>query len=182
MLLSALAQPFQPAFSSPAGLVFNDGAPSALMLDHDLVCGYSGEALDENFPPSAQEAAEIEAVETFVGIMAYLSMLEEKEERARSSFCHIQKRWEARREDGLVSKPRQAKHSVEIVDHNKHVAGKTLTTTDLVSLTHSLDRALAAKDLQSRSRSREEFRRVNNKKGGKMNGQRIPVHQPRKQN
>ena len=97
MLLSALAQPFQPAFRAPAGVVFNDGVPSSMLSEHDIVQGYTGEALDENFPPSAQEAAELEAVEMFVDIMAYLSMLEEKEERARSSFCHIKKHWEARR-------------------------------------------------------------------------------------
>lgn len=164
----------------PAGIVFNDGVPSSMLSEHDIVQGYTGEALDENFPPSAQDAAELEAVEMFVDIMATLSMMEEDEERARSSFCHIKKRWEARRMDGLVHKPRPARHSVDAVDHNQHVVGKRLMTTDLVSSAPSHRMAGAMND--NRMRTREDFRRVNhhNAKGNKMQGHRkSQLQQPR---
>ena len=179
MLLSPTATPFQPAFSSPTAVVFNDGVPAMIMNDHDVILGIPDEALDESFPPSAQEAAELEAVEIFVDMLATLSLLEDQEEKARSSFCHIKKRWEARREDGLVGKPRPAKNIVEAVDHS-HV-GKPLKTTDLVPFAHT-NRALATALLQSRSRSRDEFRRVNNKASSRVNTQPKPLQQPRKQN
>jgi len=191
MLLSPLATAYQPAacYASPTGVVFNDGVPSSMLSDHDIVYGYSGEALDENFPPTAQDAAELEAVEFFVDIMATLDMLEDMEEKARSSFCHIKKRWEARREDGLVSKPRPAKHSVQPVDHTSssshHAVGKSLMTTDVVPFDQS-NRVLAVALLHSRTRAREDFRRANNsnnKGNAKLNhGLRKPLQQPRKQN
>lgn len=183
MLLSPLAQPYQPK-DVPAGIVFNDGVPSAMLSDHDIVQGYTGEALDENFPPSAQDAAELEAVEMFVDIMATLAMMEENEERARTSFCHIQKRWEARREDGLVKKPRPAKHSVDAVDHSgNHGSTNTVTTTDLVSFAHSHHRLAGAMIHENRIRAREDFRRVShhNNKGNKnsKNHRKAQLQQPR---
>jgi len=179
MLLSPLAKSFQPAFSSPTGVVFNNGVPSMVGSDHDIVQGYPDETLDENFPPSAQDAAELEAVEYFVDILATLSVLEDHEERARSSFCHVTKRWEARRGSGMVGKPRPAKGSVDAVDHSKR--GRPTTTSDLVSFSHS-HRALATELFQNRQRSREEFRRVNARAEKRAHHQPRPLHIPRKQN
>merc|ERR1719378_1792619 len=78
---------------------------------------------------TAQEAAELEAVEVFVEMMAALSRMEEREEIARFSEDHtgLGKRWEARRE--LVGKPRPAKHSVEKVVHGKRPALKKPRTS-----------------------------------------------------
>ena len=179
MLLSPLATPFQPAFSAPTGVVFNNGVPSMVASEHDIVQGYPDAVLDENFPPSAQEAAELEAVETFVDILATLSVLEEREEKARSSFCHVKKRWESRREDGLVGKPRQAKGIVDAVDHAN--VGRPLRSSDLVPFAHS-NRALATELLQSRQRSRDEFRRANSRGDKRAHHQPRPLQQPRKQN
>lgn len=180
MLLSPLATPFHPCFSTPTAVVFNDGVPSMIGSDHEIVQGYQDEVLDENFPPSAQEAAELEAVEMFVDIMATLSVLEEHEEKARSSFSHIKKRWESRREEGLVGKPRQAKGLVDAVDHN---VGKPVSSSDLVTFSHS-NRALATALLQSRQRSRDEFRRASGHGRGdkRAHHQPRPLQQPRKQN
>jgi hypothetical protein len=184
MLLSPLAKPFQPAFGSPTAVVCNDGLPSMVGLDiHAIVQGYQDEALDENFPPSAQEAAELEAVEMFVDILATLSMLEDREERARSSFCHVQKRWEARREDGLKGKPKPAKHLVDSVNHHHHdTTTKQLKTTDLVPFAHTNRELLAAALLQSRQQTRAESRRSTNPKVKSNQQQPRPLQQPRKMN
>lgn len=147
--------------------------------DHDIVQGYPDEAIDENFPPSAQEAAELEAVETFVDILATLAVLEDREEKARSSFCHVTKRWEARRKDSLVGKPRQAKHLVNLVDHDN--VGRPLRSSDLVPFSHA-NRALAVELVQSRQRSRDEFRRSNGRGDKRAHHQPRPLQQPRKQN
>ena len=178
MLLSPLATPFQPAFSAPTGVVFNDGVPSMVGSDHDIVQGYPDEVLDEAFPPSAQDAAELEAVETFVDILATLSILEESEEKARNSFCHVKKRWESRREDGLLGKPRQPKGLIDIVDHD---VSRPLRTSDLVPFAHS-NRVLATALLQSRQRSRDDFRRANRHGEKRAHHQPKPLQQPRKQN
>jgi hypothetical protein len=180
MLLSPLATPFQPAFGSPTAVVCNDGLPSMVGLDiHAIVQGYQDEALDENFPPSAQEAAELEAVEMFVDILASLSMLEDREEKARSSFCHIQKRWEARREGGLKGKPKPAKHLVDSVNHD--TTSKQLKTTDLVPFSNT-NRELATALLHSRQQTRGESRRSSNPKVRLNHQQLRPLQQPRKMN
>ena len=146
---------------------------------HAIVQGYQDDALDENFPPSAEEAAELEAVEMFVDILATLSLLEDREEKARASFCHIQKRWEARREGGLKGKPKPPKHLVDSVNHD--TTSKQLKTTDLVPFAHT-NRELAAALLQSRRQLREETKRVNNPKIRANQAQPRPLQQPRKMN
>ena len=50
MLLSPLATPFQPAYGSQTGVVFNDGVPCMVGSDHDIIRGYQDAVLDENFP------------------------------------------------------------------------------------------------------------------------------------
>ena len=172
MLLSPLAAPFQPAFGAPTGVVFNNGVPAFVGSDHDIVQGYPDEALDENFPPSAQEAAELEAVETFVDILATLAVMEDREERARSSFSHIERRWSARREDGLVGKPRPPKGLVEAVDHS---AARPIKTSDLVPFHHAKSKN------QNRQPARDEFRR-SNKADKRAHHAPKPLQQPRKQN
>ncbi|CAB9520335.1 expressed unknown protein [Seminavis robusta] len=180
MLLSPLATPFQPAFGSSNAVVFNDGVPCMVEDIHDVIQGYQDETLDESFPPSAQEAAELEAVETFVDIMATLSLLEEREEKARSSFCHVKKRWEARRVDGLVGKPHPAFHSVNSVKRN---SGKQLKTTDLVPFLLSAAPNTALLQNQQRTQARDEYRRMRaENKARSTHQQPRPLQQPRKMN
>jgi hypothetical protein len=126
--LSANAKPFHPyCFYEPVSVaIYNEGIPSMALNSQKSVSqilrGIQDEALDE-FPPDAQEAWELEAVEIFVEMMAQLSMLEELEERSRTDFSHIKKRWEARRKEGLKTRPRAPKH---MVDRSFH---KTQTNT-----------------------------------------------------
>ena len=51
----------------------------------------------------------MEAADEFVETMAWLSYLDECDMEARSSFAGFKKRWEARREDGLIGRPHPAK-------------------------------------------------------------------------
>jgi hypothetical protein len=55
MFLSPLAQPFEPMEFA----IFNDGVPSSVFYgshpDHDVIWLISDEAIDELFPPSAEE-------------------------------------------------------------------------------------------------------------------------------
>lgn len=119
--LSANAAPFHPyTFCDVNATIYNDGLPSMIMDAKDVVHGIQDEALDEEFPPDAQEAAELEAVEVFVEILAQLSLLEDMEERSRVDFHHIKKRWEARRQEGLKTRPRAAKEMLDRSDHSKN--------------------------------------------------------------
>ena len=87
------------------GCIFNSGVPTLVSPDTSTVLrGISDEALEECFPPSPEEAAELEAVEQHIHVLASLSLLEDREEENRESFAHYRKRWEARRE--LQGRPR----------------------------------------------------------------------------
>jgi hypothetical protein len=94
--------------------IFDDqGMPILSPVDSEgeskIIRGISDEALDEKFPPTAEDAAELEAVELYVTTMASLAMLEEQEEKMRNDPAHhLPKRWEVRREQGLVRRPREA--------------------------------------------------------------------------
>lgn len=135
--LSASAKPFHPyTFNDPVNsMIYNDGIPSLVMGSKDgmsqILHGIQDEALDEEFPPDAQEAAELEAVEIFVEMMAQLSLLEEMEERSRVDFHHIKKRWEYRRQEGLKSRPHAPKN---LVDRNEHKANMSSFATNCRSV------------------------------------------------
>ena len=130
-MLSVTAKPFHPVHGTEVNaIIYVDGIPSCCSLGSnigDANYNYSNcmsefthsiadEAIDEAFPPSAQEAAELEAVEIFVEMMANLAHLEEREDVMRFKGKGLGKRWMARRE--LRSKPRPPKHSIRLVDHN----------------------------------------------------------------
>mmetsp|Transcript_22053 Transcript_22053/g.46681 ORF Transcript_22053/g.46681 Transcript_22053/m.46681 type:complete len:207 (+) Transcript_22053:173-793(+) len=117
-ILSPAAPPFQPSsFSSVIAegssivefAIFNNGVPSSVFYgihpEHEVLQHIADEAIDETFPPTAEDVAEMEAAEEFVEFMAWLAFLDECDERARFSFSDIKKRWEARRAQGLVGKP-----------------------------------------------------------------------------
>jgi hypothetical protein len=134
---NANAAPFHPGAGYETYIdmcIYNDGHPSLTMTTHhdvnELLHGIQDEALDENFPPNAIDAAELDAMEDFVETLAILQLLEEREERARNGFCHIKKRWEARRAQGLIGRPHPARH---LVDANVH-----LVNTAAVEKSYSL--------------------------------------------
>ena len=136
--LSPDAPSFYPAASFEHGdfaYVYNDGVPGyTLTCEHDVaevLHGIQDKAIDENFPPTAEEAAEMEAVQAFVEMMATLAFMEEREEESRFHFGSFEKRWEARRAEGLVGKPHPPKGLVQPKDHHLRLAQsvKTLVKT-----------------------------------------------------
>eukprot|EP00549_Striatella_unipunctata_P026240 CAMPEP_0118698702 /NCGR_PEP_ID=MMETSP0800-20121206/15378_1 /TAXON_ID=210618 ORGANISM="Striatella unipunctata, Strain CCMP2910" /NCGR_SAMPLE_ID=MMETSP0800 /ASSEMBLY_ACC=CAM_ASM_000638 /LENGTH=171 /DNA_ID=CAMNT_0006598613 /DNA_START=83 /DNA_END=595 /DNA_ORIENTATION=+ len=111
-LLSPFAAPFRPIWKDENEsdfIIYNNGVPIMIPKSerdtHQIVVGLSDEAIEEHFPLSADEAAELEATDNFVKTLAVLSLLEESEAHARQTFSHLEKRWEKRREGGLIGKP-----------------------------------------------------------------------------
>lgn len=188
-VLSPLAPPFNPSsdalgpsnqFESMEFAIYNNGVPSMVCVgehpEHDILKGIPDDAIDEKFPPNAEEAAEIEAVEIFVEAMATLSLLEEMEERARTSFSHVKKRWAVRRAEGLHGRPHPARSNAEPV---RHGSVSSLKETDIVPYGHRAGSA----DIESRIRAKEERKRVvpNPKISKGPHGHQKPIQQPRKQ-
>jgi len=187
--LSANAKEFcpseTPVYDGIHLCIFNDGVPSLVLASEadatKILHGITDDAIDEGFPPTAEEAAELEAVEEFVKMMASFDKMEEREERARDTFDHVKKRWETRRAEGLVGRPKPAKHSVELVDHTQP---SPLLHKDNSSLVLNNDRhahrmlmkhqKLHQKDLELRSKP--------NRRATSGKQSRQPIHQPRKAN
>ncbi|CAJ1941259.1 unnamed protein product [Cylindrotheca closterium] len=99
MLLSPLAHPFHPLTGEDFNaVIYNNGIPTLQMQesDTDFLRTFSDETLEEAFPPTAQEAAELEAVEVFVNLMANLDMLERTEEATMLVREGLKKRLEAK--------------------------------------------------------------------------------------
>lgn len=123
--LSVDAAPFHPfgLWRDPVNIcIYNDGEPTMTLVTekdrYDILQGINDEALDDVFPPDAEEAFELETTEAFVREMATLAMLEEREEQARRTFLHYEKRWEVRRAAGPSGRPRPAMHLILPVVHN----------------------------------------------------------------
>lgn len=174
-VLSPLAAPFHPVMGEGVHLtIFNDGIPSLTFAgsESEFLHSITDETLDEAFPPSAEDAAELEDVEFFVKLMVKLAVLEEKEEAARSLHVGLKKRWEARRE--LNGKPRAAKHLVERVQHgDPHLLDcKEVVLHDPTP--HFLDNRIRAKESSKMSKPM-----MSKKNLGKPGFQK-PIQQPRK--
>jgi len=174
-VLSPLAEPFHPMMGeviSPT--IFNDGVPAFTFQgsESEFLHSITDETLDEAFPPSAEDAAELEAAEFFVGLMANLAVLEEREEAARMLHAGLKKRWEARR--GLSGKPRAPRHLVHPVRHGEpHL----LNSNEIVMYDHTstiVDNRMRAKHNTQMTKPRmmkRSFQRTAYKK---------PIQQPRK--
>lgn len=116
-VLNPHATSFHPRFDEPLdfGTIYTEGVPTASFSgtshpEHDTLHNIADDALDDAFPPSADEAAELDAAMDFVLAMSYLSVVEEQEERARANLSHVAgMRWEARRARGMVGRPHPAK-------------------------------------------------------------------------
>jgi hypothetical protein len=181
-VLSPLAKPFHPLIGQDVNsIIYNDGVPSLAFQGSpsQFLHTIEDETLDEAFPPSAEEAAELEAVEIFVEMMATLSYLEEKEEAARAVHAGLKKRWEARRE--LVNRPKLAKHLVKSVLHAQPAAVGCL---DIVVFDH----AHVLEENRMRQRAKAQMAKLampkknNGNKMAMMHQQQKPIQQPRKQN
>jgi hypothetical protein len=176
-ILSPDAAAFHPFFEPVNVAIYNNGVPSMVLVSEEEVCeilhGIQDEALDEGFPPTASEAAELEAVADFVRSMAMLAYLEEREESARLTFCHIKKRWEVRRSEGLIGRPRPARHTVEEV---KHLPRSTLNTTTIVP--HTMHRHIEVKNRHQELAARHrEPRNMKHIAGARRS---VPIVIPRK--
>lgn len=185
-MLSVTAKPFHPVHGTEVNaIIYNDGIPSCSFKgsDTEFLHTITDEAIDEAFPPSAQEAAELEAVEMFVEMMAMLSHMEEKEELTRFSDEHtgLGKRWQARRE--LKSKPRPAKHSVKPVVHRHHPGEEK--ATELVGFDAERNHA-TLQEHRLRQREIQRMARLTtpriSKKVTNRHKNHTPIQIPRKQN
>jgi hypothetical protein len=178
-VLSPLAKPFHPSIGQEVNsVIYNDGVPSLSFFgsDSDFLHLIEDETLDEAFPPSAQDAAELEAVELFVEMMAALSYLEDKEEATRAVHSGLKKRWEARRE--LVGRPKLAKNLVKQVVHNQ---SSNTGTMELVAFDHShiLEEHRMCQREQARM-AKLAMPKKNNIKNKMMVHTQKPIQQPRK--
>lgn len=68
--------------------------------ESSIIRGVSDEAIEELFPPTLEELQEMDEVDFFVAMLAEMTILEDRDERARS-FADIKKRWSSRRKDGV---------------------------------------------------------------------------------
>ena len=175
-VLSPQAAPFHPLSYEPINLaVYNDGVPSLAFSkgsESEILHNISDDTIDEAFPPTAEEAAELEAAELFVSMMVNFAMLEEREEAARLTRAGLMKRWEARRKQ--VAHPRPPKHIVQRVNHGEHIFGNS---DALVVFDHS------HQVLEHRMRAKETSRMAKpnlHKKMAKGTALRKPIQQPRK--
>jgi hypothetical protein len=97
--LDPTAQPFVPetphcetdsrrvSETNPNFVIYNDGVPSLTPQNlKDILAGIDDEAIDENFAPDAQEAAELEVVDQFLNELADIDMLEDREVRPGHIF------------------------------------------------------------------------------------------------
>jgi hypothetical protein len=181
-LLSPLAKPFHPLMGQDVNsIIYNDGVPSLAFQGSpsQFLNTIEDETLDDAFPPSAEDAAELEAVEIFVEMMASLSFLEDKEEAARSVHSGLKKRWEARRE--LVHRPKPAKHLVKPV---LHASPASVGSLDVAVFDHS--HVLQEHRMRQREKAYTSKLVLPNKntcnKITVMHHQHKHIQQPRKQN
>lgn len=185
--LSPLAAPFHPTYEPVHLCIYNDGIPS-MTLTSEADCnmilhGIQDEALDEGFPPDAHDAAELEAVETFVEMLATFALMEEREEKARNGFTFFKKRWEVRRANGLQGRPGPPKHWVDPVQHNGLGNNHANSDNAAALIVHNPEVA-KMNHLTEKSRNRDMARRSAEHKQVHSNHHvaRILIQQPRKQN
>ena len=174
-VLSPLAQPFHPHLMHDVNpIVYNDGMPAMTFQgsESDFLHAYEDQTIEEAFPPNAEEAAELEAVECFVEMMATYEMLEEREEATRTVHAGLRKRWEARRE--LVGRPRPAKHIVTQVVHG---VPHLLDSSDIVL--HDSTRMMQDRKSRAMEASLKTNHRITKQGQGRYQ-QKHPIHQPRK--
>lgn len=193
-MLSPLAMPFTPTrpgyeeYASFAA-IYNDGIPAGVVVgnhaDHEIIHNIPDVALEEIFPPSATEAAELDAVDDFIATIVHLSFLEDDEEMTRNDFGHsFKKRWEARRKLGLIGRPHQAttskslanlSHSMlnpneeKLVCFDRHRRAHANIENKL-RFTHNAEKKILAQNRHQMNRNGSNY------------GNFRPIQQPRKMN
>ena len=192
-VLSPTAAPYYPSvyYETYDFAIYNDGVPCMTLptgVDvNNLVHDITDDAFDYDncFPMDAYDAAEIEACEEFVVEMANLSLLEDREERARQSFNHIRKRWEVRRQSGPKGRPRPPMNLIIPIDH--HNAKTHQATADHHRyhpvVTSLVPYSQAHRAMDEKMRAKESvlsMNRVQPRNTKASTKPRHPIHQPRK--
>ena len=127
--------------------------------------------------------AEIEAVQDFVDLMAWLSFLDECEESARTSFAGFSKRWESRRAAGLVGKPNAAKNkALSVVLSKAAVSPFNGVNKEEIALVPFVHKSQKVTDAGSYKRSKAEFQKMHPRTAKGIHGYGNPIQQPRKHN
>lgn len=174
--------------------IYNDGQPCLMATCEaevsEILHGIQDEALDENFPPDAQEAAELEEVDTFNEIQALLALLEERDEQARSGFRHIKKRWEARRREGLrMGHKQKADPSKTVAMESRrtiHAPRSQSSSQAMIPYAHHCHKLMQEKSMQRSMMMKDPaMHMMMNRNKATMNhhmNRFIPIQQPRKQN
>jgi hypothetical protein len=187
--MSSILSPNAPVYySRDSGIqIYNDGLPCLIMYSeegiNEILHGISDEVLDENvvFPMSATEAAELEAVETYVDMMATLDWLESQEETARNDLSTVRgTRWEARRvQGGGVMKGKHNNHEQEVHPHASHVKNPHLSII-LFSHRHKRQLRSCRPNNNVAMNGGMDYRHPTSHHAGTM--RHLPIHQPRKFN
>ena len=182
MLLSPLAPAFTP--SKPEFAIYNDGVPCMISAGErgevEIIAGLSDEVLDIIFPLTAEDAAELEECDSFVETLATLSILEDQETLFRQRFhdFHV-KRWEARREEGLIGRPHPKRNTIKPKIHRNLKMGRE-DETNIVSFAHSLKQKERL-SLKKLNKAENKSLKAQKKMKSFVSNTR-PIIQPRKQN
>lgn len=128
------------------------------------------------------DAAELDAVDDFLRALVDLSFLEENEEKTREDFSHtFKKRWEARRQQGLVGRP----HAASTLRANFGCHGYMMKGQEERLVHYDRHRRSHANALNRRyllDVSKKHHHAFGKKGSSKSYGCSRPIHQPRKMN
>lgn len=189
-ILSPLASPFFPVEGkydeSAFRAIYINGVPELVAFgehsDHELIHNIPDEAIDELFPPTATDAAELDAADEFLRIMVDLSYLEDREEKARNGFSHVKKRWESRRQQGLMGKPSRGHIGTSRVIHSTSMINPT--ERNIVSFgNHITKPSFSDQDRRLKEKSTTKHQHMHTPRRCKgLHGHSRPIQQPRKMN
>jgi len=145
----------------------------------DVFNGVADSHFDQVFPPSLQDVQELEECNRFVERMAHLSLLEEEEQKIRDNFGNIcAKRWEFRRQLGLLGRPRLQKNTIIPKSH------------EIQQLSDTMDEIISRNRLSQKHDGFFSATRYNNSRKNKFktaarnnrHGQNNRINQPKKFN
>jgi len=189
-VLSPLASPFVPVkvpydTNSAFRAIYINGVPELVAFgehsDHEVIRNIPDEAIDELFPPTATDAAELDATYEFLRTMVDLSYLEEREEKARNGFSHVKKRWESRRQEGLKGKPTQGNN----IDMRRVIHGTSMldpAEKNIVTFgTNIVRSSFVEQDSRIREKSMTKHQNIPRRSKG-LHGNSRTIQQPRKMN
>ena len=163
---------------SNMGILSANGAPSAVFYSppnsptrKSSICDLSDECIEELFPPTDQELMELEIVDQYVELLAYLDCIEEQESYDPEEFLamNFQKRWETRRKDRATTRDATRRYAGK-----KHADGTAIAVNvEDVTLIHPLPKKGHRSRLEQKMMDKgKEYRR------GKKEGNSRVSRQP----